>query len=111
MVQIMAGLVLDIWIAFLIRTLVNAWRRIASASWPTHPGKITRFHYRHFGWGCDYGEYRYKYSVDGILYRGIYRDPYFVRRSPAAQRSDSVGSEAQVRVSPADPTKSFLTGF
>jgi hypothetical protein len=107
----MGWLVLDIWIAFLIHTIVNAWRRVTSAGWPIHSGKIVNFHYEKSSVGCDYGEYRYQYSVDGTMYGGIHRDPYFISRSRAARQSNSVGSEVQVRVSSADPAKSVLMHF
>jgi hypothetical protein len=98
-------------IGFLIRTIANAWRNLASLSWPIYSGKMTSYHYKNPIWGCDYGEYRYKYSVDGGLYRGIYREPYFVGRDRDVQKSDSIGIEIQVRVCPKDPTKSVLDDF
>ena len=98
-------------IGFLIRTVANASRKLASVSWPVYSGNITSYHYKDPFWGCDYGEYRYKYSVKGSLYRGMYRDPYFVSRAREAQNSGSIGTEIQVRVCPNDPTKSVLNDF
>jgi hypothetical protein len=107
----MGGFVIDIWIAFLIRTIANAWRNLASAGWPVYPGKIAGFRYNRSGYGCDFGEYRYKYEVDGNSYLGIYKDPYFISRARDAQVSESVGADIEVRVSPKDPAKSVLINF
>ena len=98
-------------IGYLTRTIANACRKLASVSWPIYSGKMTSYHYQHSIWGCDYGEYRYKYSVDGNSCRGIYRDPYFIGRDRDVRKSDSVGIEIEVRVCPKDPTKSVLDNF
>jgi hypothetical protein len=98
-------------IGFLIRIVGNAWKKIASSSWPVTSGKIISFHYVQPFWGCDYGEYRYKYDVGGNFYRGIYRAPYVNGKSPDARKSGSVGIEVQVRVSPKNPAKSVLDNF
>lgn len=79
--------------------------------WPIYSGKIIGFTYQREGFGCDYGEYRYEYSIDGNSYRGIFRAPYFIRRSLDAQRSNSIGAKVQVRVHSNNPENSVLTGF
>jgi hypothetical protein len=107
----MGAFVLDIFIAFLIRASVNAWRRRAGAGWPIYPGKITSFHYEEQFWGCDYGEYAYRYTIDGHLHKGIYWKPFLMRRSRDVRESGSIGNDVEVRVSPHDPTKSVLIGF
>jgi Protein of unknown function (DUF3592) len=107
----MAFLVIDIVIAFLVRTAVNAWRKTLSIHWPIHSGTIASFHYEDPAWGCDYGEYRYQYFVDGTVYRGKYQKPYYIRRSLDARESDSIGATIEVRVSPHDPAQSVLIGF
>ena len=98
-------------IGFFFRTIVNFVRRGGTSNWPNYFGKITSYHYKHPNWGCDYGEYRYKYSVDGNSFRGVYRDPYFVGRDRDVRKSDSIGIQIQVRVCPKDPTKSVLDNF
>lgn len=110
MIRIM-GWGLDKFIGFLIRSLCNAWKKVASSSWPVTSGKIISFHYVQPFWGCDYGEYRYKYAVGDNFYRGIYRAPYFNGKSPAARKSSSIGIEVQVRVCPNDSKKSCLDNF
>jgi hypothetical protein len=101
----------DKFIGFLIRIGGNAWRKIASSGWPIFVGKITSYHYVSPIWGCDYGEYRYKYAVGGNFYRGIYRAPYINGKSPDARDSSSIGIEVQVRVCPNDSKKSCLDDF
>jgi hypothetical protein len=98
-------------IGFSIRTGVNAWKRFASSGWPVYTGKVTSYHYEDPVLGCDYGEYRYKYSVDGNSYRGIYRDPYVNGKNRDARKSDTIGIEIQVRVCPKAPAKSFPDYF
>ena len=61
--------------------------------------------------GCDYGKYRYAYSVNDEVFEGIYIDPYFMSRSEEARVSNSVGAPVRIMVNPRDPTKSVLTGF
>lgn len=107
----MGGLVLDIYIAFLIRTTVNVWRNIVSAAWPVQSGKITSCRYRHPGFGCDYAEYRYKYSVDGGTFKGAYIEPFAIGRTKAAQKSSSIGADIQVRVCPSNPARSVPVNF
>jgi Protein of unknown function (DUF3592) len=107
----MGGLVLDIFIAFAIRTSVNAWRKLASANWPIYPGEISSFRYEERLWGCDYGEYMYRYTIDGHSHEGIYRKPFFMRRSREVRKSGSIGKPVEVRVSPQDPRRSVLIGL
>lgn len=107
----MAGLVLDIWIMFLIRTAINAWKKVASAQWLVFDGRISNYQYVRPGIGCDYGKYRYTYSVNGKRFAGIHVDPYFVSKSKNAQISNSVGVSVRVMVNPNDPARSVLRGF
>ncbi len=107
----MGGLTLDIAIAFLIRMVLNMWRKLASAGWSTCTGKMTSYRYECPGRGCDVGEYRYEYNVDGNLYRGRYRKPYYIRRSVDVRKSGSIGAEIQVRFCPNDPAKSVLMDY
>jgi hypothetical protein len=107
----MAWLVVDIYIAFLIRTAINAWKTVISLSWPVADGRIVDYRYIHPDIGCDYGEYRYKYSVDGSGCVGVYTDPYFVRRSRSAQISRAVGISVRVGVDPKNPARSVFKSF
>ena len=107
----MGGLVIDIWIAFLIRSGINVWKELASARWTECDGTITEYRYVSSDFGCDYGEYRYAYSVKDEAFEGIYSDPYFMSRSEKARVSNSVGEPVRIMVNPSDPTKSVLAGF
>lgn len=100
-----------VFIAFLIRVTVNAIRKLAGIGWPVRPAKIVSARYRGQNWGCDYTEYRYKYSVDGVLFQGIYRLPYLQPRVKDAQKSGSIGAEVKVRVCPGNPARSVLMGY
>lgn len=107
----MGGLVADIWIAFLIRTAINFWMKLASAGWPEYSGTITDYCYIRPDFGCDYGEYHYTYKLNDEAFTGTYAVPYFMSRSKSARISGSVGAVARVMVSPSNPTKSVLADF
>ena len=107
----MAGFVIDIWIAFLFRTAMNAWKRLVSVSWIESNGEITGFNYVQPLIGCDYGEYHYTYFVSDVVFEGAYIDPYFVSRSKEAQSSDSVGTTVRLLVNPRNPARSVLKSF
>jgi uncharacterized protein DUF3592 len=105
----MGGLVIDIWIAFLIRSGMNVWKELVSARWTECKGTITDYNYVDSDIGCDYGKYHYAYSVNDEVFQGIYTDPYFMSRSEKARVSNSVGASVRIMVNPRDPTKSVLT--
>jgi len=107
----MGGFVVDIWIAFLIRVAINAWKKLASAKWQVFDGSITDYRYIRPGIGCDYGEYSYTYSVNQLVYEGIHTVPYFMSRSKNARISDSIGVSVRVAVNSNYPAKSVLLGF
>jgi hypothetical protein len=107
----MASFVIDIWIAFLIRTAINAWKKLESARWSVLDGNISDYRYIRPSIGCDYGQYSYTYAVKGRVFEGIHADPYFVSRSKNAEISSSVGASVRVMDDPNDPARSVLTGF
>jgi Protein of unknown function (DUF3592) len=104
----MAGLVIDIYIGFMVRWLINFGRRFASRKWPTVEGRIVRCHFEKHGYGGDFVVLQYKYKVDWERFHGEIRKPYiypnyadgFVRHYPAS-------AELRVRVDPKSPARSF----
>jgi hypothetical protein len=105
----MAGFVIDIYIAFIIRALIVLWRAWESRDWPVITGTIRTSSYERPGYGCDYALICYQYKTTGERYEGILKKPYlfrnygeaFVRRFPG-------GSEVAIRMNPHDQAKSML---
>jgi len=104
----MAGLVIDIYIGFVIRWLVLVWRKTQSSNWPTVTGTVVRCHFKKCGYGGDYVELHYKYKSDFERFHGLIKKPYiypnyadpFVRHHPA-------DSGLTIRVDPKNPARSF----
>ena len=107
----MGWLVIDIFIAYLFRAGFNFWKKLVSLQWSKCDGEITEYNYINPDIGCDYGEYRYTYTVNHAAYDGTYCVPYFMSRTRSARISSSIGAKVRVKVSSDDPTKSVLTDF
>lgn len=103
----MAGFVLDIFAAFLVRWIVIYWREAISHGWWNLSGSVVRCHLERPGYGCMYVVLQYKYKWNFERYRGTIKKPYvhenyaeaFMRRHPA-------GCEIGIRVDPKDPHRS-----
>jgi len=104
----MGGLVVDIFVGFFARWVINVVRGLASRDWPSVKGTVVRCHFEEHGYGGDYVVLHYRYKVDWERCHGEMKKPYmhpnyaeaFVRHHPA-------GSELRIRVDPKDPTRSF----
>jgi ribosomal protein L6P/L9E len=104
----MGGLVLDIWIAFLVRTTVNGFRRLRSRKWPEVSATVFNACTGvSGGFGCAVSTVSYHYRVGGEKHSGTHDEPcisrssadYFVRDFPK-------GKEITVRVDPGAPSRS-----
>ncbi|MGA3049339.1 MAG: DUF3592 domain-containing protein [Terracidiphilus sp.] len=104
----MAGLVIDIYIGFVVRWLIIVWHKVDSRQWPTATGRVVRCHFEEHGFGGDYAVLQYKYKVDSERFQGVLKRPYiypnyadaFVRHYPA-------GMELRIRANPQNPAQSF----
>lgn len=104
----MAGLVIDIYIGFVVRWAVILWREAQSHQWPIVTGTVAHCSFEECGFAGDYVELRYEYGVDSEAQSGILKKPYiypnyaqaFVRHYPA-------GVELKIRVHPQLPAQSF----
>jgi hypothetical protein len=106
----MVGLVLDVYVEYLVRVLMRLVQVVRSNSWPIVSGKIHAavFHQK-TGLGCDSVEIFYEYNLDGQVYVGSYKNPFispvlaerYVARFPK-------GTELLLRVKPGEPAKSLM---
>ncbi len=104
----MSGLVIDIFIGFMMRWLIVSWRRVVSRNWPTLPGTVVRAFFEQPGYGGSYVEVKFKYKVDGKRYQGSLREPFmFENYAEAFVRHHPAGSELRIHVDPKNPSRSF----
>jgi len=103
----MAGLVLDIYVAFIVRWIMIFWRRAESHRWPTVTGTVVRCHLEKPGVGCMYVVLSYKFKMNFERYHGSIKKPYiYDNYAEAYVRHFAGGSELEIRVDPNDPTRS-----
>lgn len=104
----MGGLVLDILVVFLIRTLANGFRHLRSAKWPTIKAKVfAACAEGSGGFGCAIAIVSYDYRVEGENYSGSYEEPCMSRSSAEdVARCYPKGKEITVRYHPHDPSRS-----
>jgi hypothetical protein len=104
----MAGLVIDIYIGFIVRWMIILRRKASSRQWPTVSGRVVRCYFEEHGYGGDYVVLQYKYKVDSERFQGVLKKPYiypnyadgFVRHHPADM-------ELRIRANPQIPAQSF----
>ncbi|MGC2636465.1 MAG: DUF3592 domain-containing protein [Acidobacteriaceae bacterium] len=104
----MGGLILDIWVAFLIRTLANGFRRFRSRKWPTAKARVfSAYATGSGGFGCAVTTVSYDYRVGDEKYSGTYDWPCL---SHSAAEDDAKiypkGKEITVLYNPNDPSRS-----
>jgi hypothetical protein len=102
----MGGLVIDIFIGFLFRSIRNAWRRHASRSWPAVIGRVNAYSMEKPGYGGDYIDLKYRYKFEGERYTGTHREPFIMGFDKGYLVRFIADAEITVRVDPADPSKS-----
>jgi hypothetical protein len=104
----MAGFVIDIYIGFMLRSLVILWRDLASRKWPAIAGTIVRCHFERRGYGGDYVELRYRYKSNSERFQGLVKKPYiYPNYAEAFVHHHPGGGEIRVRVNPEIPAQSF----
>jgi hypothetical protein len=78
----MAGLVIDIYIGFIVRWTIILWRKAGSQQWPTVAGRVVRCHYEGHGYGGSYVVLQYKYKVDSERFQGGLKNRTFIPIMP-----------------------------
>jgi hypothetical protein len=105
----MGGLVIDIIVEFLFRTIVNLIRRIGSSEWPVATAIVSNSEKRPYpGLGCTVIVIHYKYRNADLRFEGTHKEPFlFANYADAYLRRFPGGSEFSVRVDPKDPSQSI----
>jgi hypothetical protein len=85
----MGGLVADIYMEYVFRTILRGIRLIRSRNWPLVSGKISSAHSSKAGFGCDVATVSYEYVVDGVKFNGSFEKP-FVLQSSGERYADSL---------------------
>lgn len=104
----MGGLVIDIWILFLVRTLAVSVRRIRSRKWP----KVRATVFQSFvepggGFGCAVTTVSYYYLVGEESHSGTHDEPSLSHSAADwVARLYSKGKEITIRYHPHDPSHS-----
>jgi hypothetical protein len=106
----LGGLVLDVIIAYFIKTVVRWYRVWRSSQWERVQAIIHSS--RAVGgyvWNCPTAEFAYSYKFAGERYSGIDSRPFFFPAS-AEKATGRIrrGENAIVRVNPASPQESVL---
>jgi hypothetical protein len=105
----MGGLVIDIYIEFVVRVIVRLLRARGSRSWPVITAKVTGTNYRPGGVGCAVADITYHYRLDGVLHTGTDANPLVWDSSAKNYLEDHPpGSELLVRVKPGCPDLSVV---
>jgi|ERR1035438_648604 hypothetical protein len=103
----MAGLVIDIYVAFIVRWIIIYWRNARSHGWPTVTGSVVRCRLERPGYGCDYVVLEYKYKMNFERYHGSIKKPYIYENyAEAYVRHLLADRELGIRVDPNDPNRS-----
>ncbi len=102
----MGGLVLDIYVEFIVRAIIRLFRAWGAASWPVIKAKVTSTNYRAGGIGCTVA---FKYRWDGELYTGSDAHPSISNTSAKDYLENyGTGTELPVRVKPDSPDVAVL---
>ena len=104
----MAGLVIDIYIGFIVRWTIILWRKAGSQQWPTVAGRVVRCHYEGHGYGGSYVVLQYKYKADLERFHGVMKKPFlYPNYADAFVRHHPADGELRIHVDPKTPTRSF----
>ena len=103
----MGGLVLDVYIEFFFRTILNLIRRIGTSNWPVVTAIISNSEKRPYpGLGCTVIVIHYKYRNAEMRCEGTHKEPFlFTNYAEAYLNRFPGGSEFPVRINPKDPSR------
>jgi hypothetical protein len=108
----MLGLVLDIYVVYIVRALLRIWRRRRSSAWEATEARVASISDDPKGWGCTVVEVIYVYKSDGEIYAGNETIP-FIWDSSAKDytRTYPQGSTLAILVKPGDPKVSIISNW
>jgi hypothetical protein len=105
----MGGLVLDIFVLYLIRVLSCAWKHRGTAGWELTKANIASISSPLITWGCPVVEVVYVYKLNDEIYSGSETIPFIWRSSAEdyVQRNPK-DSVVTVRLKPQAPEISVM---
>jgi Protein of unknown function (DUF3592) len=106
----LGGLVLDIVIAYLIKSAVRLRRLWGSSKWPLVGTKVdSSWLDGGWVWNCPTAEVAYTYDFEGQTYSAIDSKPFLIENS-VKERLERyrAGEVVRVRVNPVQPQRSVL---
>jgi hypothetical protein len=102
------GLVIDIYVEFLVRSIINLVRAHKSRDWLTVEASVLNSDVES-GYGCTVAIVRYAYNLNDEPYTGTHKEPFISRRTaPDYLRRFGSDSGVVVRVKPNDHSESVL---
>ena len=105
----MPGLVIDIYIEFVVRSGIILFWRLRSGSWIEKAAHVTSAVWKRASFGCDTATVRYAYSVDETEYNGTSVEPFPIGGNPDGPvKVLPRGTTVQIRYDPRQPTRSVL---
>jgi hypothetical protein len=105
----MGGLVLDVYVEYLVRVVIRFVRVLRGRAWRTEKAEVTSTGHRPAGLGCAIADLTYKYFVAGEPFTGTEAKPFIMTSSAEDYTSHyCTGSGIIVRVDPQKPESSFM---
>ena len=106
----MGGLVIDVVIAYLIKSTLRFCHFWGSRNWKSVPAKIdSSWVDGGFVWNCYEADIALTYKFEGQTYSTIDRKPYFLQNSAKLRvERYRAGETATIRVNPVQPQESVL---
>jgi hypothetical protein len=106
----LGGLVLDVVIAYLIKSALRLRRLWGSSRWPAVQARVdSSWLGGSWVWNCPTAEIAYTYEFAGQTYSAIDSNPFFLTETAKRQvERFRRGEAAIVRVNPVQPTRSVL---
>ena len=106
----MGGLILDVVLAYLIKSALRLRRAWGSSKWQRVQAKVdSSWLGGGWVWNCPTAEVAYTYEFAGQTYSAIDSSPFFLTETAKGQvERFRPGEAAIVRVNPVQPTRSVL---
>ena len=106
----MSGLVVDVVIAYVIKSALRLRRLWGSSRWPAVHARVDSSSLGGgWVWNCPTAEIAYTYEFAGQTYSAIDSNPFFLTETAKGQvERFRRGEAAIVRVNPVQPTRSVL---
>jgi hypothetical protein len=105
----MAGWFVDIWVEYLVRSVLGIIQRVRARSWPIVDACITSSSCPRASYGCHVAEIQYDYTAGGEGHWGTHKKPFlFLASGEAYTKRLSPGVRGLVKYNPKEPASSIL---